>query len=101
MFDLFGKLNELKERTAEVKERLAQQSVIGEAGNGKIRVEMSGLRTVNDITVDENWLQQVDHDELQDLLVIAVNRALEHAKNMEETEMRSVAGGLLPPGMSL
>lgn len=101
MFDMFGKLNELKAKTEEVKERLATNSVIGEAAEGKVRVEVNGLREINDITIDREWLKGIDAEELQDHLVLAVNHALEHAKNMEETEMRSVAGGLLPPGMGV
>lgn len=96
MFDMFGKLNEMKQKMQEVKDRLENITVNGESGNGNIQVEANGNRTITNISIDPAFLKNTSSDELEDLLIIAVQRAMNNAKSVEETEMKSVAGGMLP-----
>ena len=90
----------MKEKAEEAKARLKTITVKGEAGNGAVTVIASGDREIKDIVIGDE-LADADREELQDLLVLAVNKALENAKNVEEAELKNSMGGLLPnlPGM--
>lgn len=101
MFDMMGKLNEIKAKVEETRKNLENITVHGEAGDGQIKVEATAARTIDNIEIDEALLNSESKEELQDLIVVAVNRALEEGKEREESELKDAAGGMLPPGMGM
>ncbi|MVT07215.1 YbaB/EbfC family nucleoid-associated protein [Chitinophaga tropicalis] len=95
--DLFGKLQEAQEKMKESKSRLAQITMAGEAGEGSVKVVVTGNREVKSIDVAEHLLEKDNKEELEDLLITALNRALKNAEGAWEAEMKNVAGGMLGP----
>ncbi|RFS23328.1 YbaB/EbfC family nucleoid-associated protein [Chitinophaga silvatica] len=95
MFDIFGKLSQIKQKLAEGKEKLAGITLTGEAGNGAVKVTIDGNRQVKSIDVASNLLAAENKEELEDLLVTALNRALKEGENAWESEMKNAAGGML------
>lgn len=93
--DLFGKLQEAQQKMQEGKERLANITVDGEAGEGAVKVSVTGNREVKSISIGEHLLTADNKEELEDLLIIALNRALKNAESAWEAEMKGVAGGML------
>ena len=95
-----GKLQEMKQKVEETKKKLDTITVIGEAGEGKVKVTAKGNKKIVNINVDEDFLKG-DKEELEDILLVAVNRALEQAEKVNEAEMQTATKGLLPnmPGM--
>lgn len=93
--DLFGKLQEAQQKMQEGKDRLANITVDGEAGDGAVKVSMTGNREVKSIAIGEHLLTPGNKEELEDLLIIALNRALKNAEGAWEAEMKGVAGGML------
>lgn len=79
----------------EGKERLANITVDGEAGEGAVKVSVTGNREVKSISIGEHLLTADNKEELEDLLIIALNRALKNAETAWEAEMKGVAGGML------
>ncbi len=100
MFDMFGKLGEIKERVEATKEHLKTVSVTAEAEGGAVRVEVSGDRKVRNISIKPELLAEGDAEHLEDVILIAVNRGLEQAQALEAAELKEAAGGLLPPGFN-
>lgn len=100
MFDLFGKLQEAQQKMNESKDRLKHITVEGEAGNGAVKVVVTGDREVKSIGIDPALLEGDRKEELEDLLISALNRALKNAENVWESEMKNAAGGMLG-GMGL
>jgi len=96
--DMMGKLQEMKQKNEEVQTRLEGIIVKGEAGGGRVVVTANGQRTIKNVSISAD-LMQGDPEELEDLMVLAMNKALQSAKNVEETEMRSVASDMLPGGL--
>lgn len=84
----------LKKQAEEVKDRLNTITVEGEAASGNIIVRANGNRKITDIQINEDWLKQAEKEEVEDLLLTAVNRALEKAESVSESEMRSLIPGL-------
>ena len=98
---MLDKLMEMKKRMDEVKSRLDTIVVSGEADQGNVKVNMNGNRKVLDVKLNLSFLNQEDAEQLEELLQLAMNRALEQSERVNETEMKSVAGSMLPgmPGL--
>jgi DNA-binding YbaB/EbfC family protein len=89
--DMMEKLQAMKQTMAESKTRLATITVEGKADG--VTVLIDGNRKVKDIQVDPALISEVE--DLQDLLIVAVNRAIEAADKANESEMGSKAQDLL------
>ncbi len=95
---MFDKLFEAQQKAGEVKKRLDGISVSGSAEGGKIIVSANGNKVIQSITIDNEFLEGADKEELEELLVIALNKAMEQADNVSQTEMAAMTkemfGGL-------
>ena len=96
MKDMMGKLHEAQQQAEEVKNRLHDLHI--KEGTGEIVITITGNREIKDIEVSEKLLNE--REELQDKLVIAMNKAIQKADEAHEREMESVAKGMLP-GMDM
>ena len=92
---MMEKLQAMQGRMEEIKNRLETIVVRGEAENGKIIVQINGNRKVKDIQLDPELLTG-DKEELEELLAVAVNRAIEQTDNVNNSEMQSAAMGMMP-----
>ena len=101
MFDMLGKLNEVKRAMEEIKARLETISVEGEAGEGNVKIIMNANRIVKSVSIADRLMVPERKEELEELLELAMNRAGEKAQNVSETEMKAAGQGLLPniPGL--
>ena len=93
--DLFSKLQEAQQKMQEGKQKLGDVIVDGEAGNGAVKVSVTGNREIKTISIDNQLLVPDKKEELEDLLITALNRALKNAEQAWEEEMKDVAGGML------
>ncbi len=92
---MFGKIQEAKKKAAAIKERLESISLMAESENGLARTVVNGNRKVISI----EFLKEGDKQALAGAALEAVNKALEQADNVAESEMKAVAGDLLPGGL--
>ena len=95
---MFDKLFEAKQKAEEVKKRLDGIIVSGSVEGGKITVTATANKVVQSISIDEDFLKSADKEELEELLIVAINKALEQAENISQSEMaalsRDMMGGL-------
>jgi hypothetical protein len=86
---------------ARVKHELAAKTVEGEAGGGLVRCTASGKGDLVALEIDASLLgAQADKKMLEDLVVGAVNVALDRARELAQQDLARAAGGLpLPPGL--
>ncbi len=96
MFDIINKLGDLKKKMEEVKDRLATISVSATAGDNEIKVTMNGNRKVLSIDIAEHLLLPERKAEVEELIEIALNRALAEVEKVNETEMKSAGRDILP-----
>ncbi len=101
MADMFGKMMQMQNRMAEIQEDLAGKSVTAEAGGGMVKVTANGNQEITALQIEPDAVDLDDLELLEDLVIAGVNKALEQASEMAQQEMRSAAGGMLPPGMDL
>ena len=97
---MMGKLKEAQEKIEATKARLNTIIVDGEAGNGKVKVSVTANRLVKSISIAE---ELTDKEEIEDYLVLALNKALDKANTISETELAAAAKDGMPniPGMDL
>jgi nucleoid-associated protein EbfC len=93
---MFDKLGAAKQMADDVKVKLDSISVMGDAGNGMVKVTSTGNRNIQEVQINEDLLKPENKEELQDLLVVAINRALQAAENVSESEMRAMMSSMMP-----
>jgi DNA-binding protein YbaB len=97
MFDkIFGKMQGQKE---EMKARLAHEILEAEVEDGAIKVKANANREILDITIDAEKLDLIQKEQLEDLLVIAINQVLELAAECEANEAQKMINDMIPPGL--
>jgi len=79
----------------EVKKRLDIITVTGIAEGGIIKVTANGNKVVQSVAINESFLKDADKEELEELLVTAINKALEQADNASQTEMQAMTKQML------
>ena len=99
----FGKLmkqaKKMQEDALRVQEELKQKKVETTAGGGVVKVVASGDGLINSIEIKPEVVDPEDVEMLQDLILSAVNQAIEKVAEMTKEEMAKITGGLGLPGM--
>lgn len=95
--DLFGNV---EQQQKDLQEKLAKIEVNGESGDGAIKVTANANQKILNISIDKAKLDWEDSEEVEDLLLIAMNRTLEKAAQTQATESQKLIQNMMPPGMS-
>jgi DNA-binding protein YbaB len=96
---MFDKLMEAQQKAGEVKKRLDAISVTGTAEGGKITVQANANKVVQSVSIDADFFKDADKEELEELLVVAINKAMEQADNVSQSEMAAITSAMFG-GMS-
>ena len=95
---MLRQVQQMQDRVAKVQKELESATVEASAGGGAVTVVATGAQKLVSVRIDPDAAG--DPEMLQDLIVAAVNEALEKSKEMAAAKMQSVASGLgLPPGL--
>ena len=82
------------QQLAEAQEALAEETVTASAGGGAIKVTMTGDQKCREVTIDPALLEDADAEMLQDLVLSAVNLALDQSRELAAERLGPLAGGL-------
>lgn len=96
---LFSQAKKLKEDMAKVQDDLKQRMVEGKAADGLVTCVANGNQEVEAIRIKPDAVDPDDLEELEDLILVAVRNALEKARELHESEMSKITGGMDMPGM--
>ncbi|MDB5132532.1 MAG: Nucleoid-associated protein [Mucilaginibacter sp.] len=95
---MFDKLMQAQQKAGEVKKRLEGITVSGSAEGGKITVTANGNKEIQSVQIGDDFFKDADKEQLEELLVIAINKAMEQADNVSQSEMAAMTkemfGGL-------
>ncbi len=95
---MLRQVQQMQDRVAKVQKELDSATVEATAGGGAVTVVATGAQKLVSIRIDAE--AATDTEMLQDLVVAAVNEAMEKSKEMAAEKMQSVASRLgLPPGL--
>lgn len=94
---MMAQLKRLQEQMEAAQEQLAQETVTSSAGGGAVRVTMTGDQRCTAVEIEPELLQDGDAEMLQDLVLSAVNLALDDSRKMASDRLGPMAGGM--PGL--
>jgi DNA-binding YbaB/EbfC family protein len=86
---------QMQQAAEESKHKLDQTVVAGESGNGLIRIELNGNRKLVNLQINTS-LTTMEKEDLEDLLSVALERALDAANTLNEQEVAASARQFLP-----
>ncbi len=92
---MFDKLMAAQKQAEEIKKRLDTISVFGEVEGGAIRITATANKVITAIEIDEEFHKQADREELEELLLTAINKALTQADQVSATEMQAATKNML------
>jgi len=92
-------IQKLQEELVKAQEALAEETVTVTAGGGVITVVMTGHQRLQSVTIDPDVVDPDDVEMLQDLIVAAVNEAIERSQALAAERLSGLTGGLGLPGL--
>ncbi|MBG6234805.1 DNA-binding protein YbaB [Pedobacter sp. CAN_A7] len=92
---MFDKLMAAQQKAEEIKKRLDTVSVYGEVEGGAIKITATANKAITAVEIDEAFFKQADKEELEELLLTAINKALAQADQVSATEMQSATKDML------
>ncbi len=101
MGGMFQQIQKLQEEMMKTQEELGQETVSVTAGGGAITIVVTGQQHIESIQIDPEVVDPQDVEMLQDLMVAAVNEAIQKSREMAAQRLGSLTGGLNIPGLGL
>jgi DNA-binding YbaB/EbfC family protein len=101
MMQAMQQLQLMQQKMAEAQAALETKTLTEEAGSGMVRVTMNGHGRITRLEIDPSVIDAGDKESLEDLLISAINRATERAKEMASQDVADATRGLMPniPGL--
>lgn len=99
MGQIMKQAQKFQTKMAKLQEELSERTVEASAGGGMVTVVVNGGQDVLSINIDPEVVDREDVEMLQDLIMAAVNDALNKAKAMMNEEMGQLTKGMNIPGM--
>ena len=91
---MMAQARKMQEQLLAAQQRASETEVTASTGGGMVKVTATGDMRITDVTIDPE-----DVEMLQDMVLAAVNDALEQAEQMASKQMSAVTGGLNIPGL--
>ncbi len=96
---MLAQVQKLQENLARAQAELADETVEATAGGGVVRVVMSGTQECKAVVIEPQLLEEGDVEMLQDLLLLAVNQAIQDSQAFAASKLGPLTGGLGLPGI--
>ncbi|TLP79719.1 YbaB/EbfC family nucleoid-associated protein [Maribacter sp. ACAM166] len=99
MMGMMGKLKETQQKVADTKKRLDTVTLEEKSNDDLVSVTITANREIKKIAIDDRLL--ADKEQLEDYLVLTLNKAIQNATKVNEIELAAVAKEGMPniPGM--
>ena len=99
MGNLLKQAQQFQAKMAKLQEELGERTVEASAGGGMVAVVANGKQEILSVTIDREVIDPDEKEMLQDLIMAAVNDAMNKAKNMMQEEMGKLTHGLNLPNI--
>ncbi|MBW8012150.1 MAG: YbaB/EbfC family nucleoid-associated protein [Chloroflexi bacterium] len=91
---MLQQLQQMQEQLLSAQTELAEETVTSTSGGGAVKITLTGDQRCTAIEIDSAVLQDGDVEMLQDLLMTALNQALEDSREMAAKRLGPLAGGI-------
>ena len=95
MASMFKQAAKMQENIEKAQEELAQMKVEAASGGGMVTVTANGKQKILSINIDPEVINREDPEMLEDLIVAAINQAIEKSNELAGEHMSKMAGGML------
>jgi DNA-binding YbaB/EbfC family protein len=101
MMGMMNKLKETQEKVEATKERLKTVLIDEQSADGLLKVTLTAAREIKNISIADELLE--DKEQLEDYLVLTLNKAIKRASDVNDTELAAVAKDGMPdiPGLDM
>ena len=99
MKNMMKQAQQLQKKMLKAQQDLATKTVEASAGGGMVKVVANGSQKIESIVLEKEVVDPEDVEMLQDLVLAAVNDALNRSQEMVSAEMGKLTGGLNIPGL--
>ena len=96
---MMKQVQQLQAQMAKVQEELAEETVTASVGGGAVTVVMNGQQKVCAVTIDPEAVDPEEVEMLQDLILAAVNEAMNKSQGLAQERMSPLTGALGIPGL--
>ncbi|NMW20644.1 MAG: YbaB/EbfC family nucleoid-associated protein [Chlorobiaceae bacterium] len=93
--DMMKQIQQAGEKMQDVQKQLEKIVAYGEAGGGMVKASVSGKQKVLSLAIDPDIMD--DPEMVQDLVLAAVNNALDESARLAQEEIGKVTGGMMNP----
>jgi DNA-binding YbaB/EbfC family protein len=99
LMGMMGKLKETQQKIEDTKKRLDTVLIDEQSTDGLLKITLTANRKVKSILIEDSLLE--DKEQLEDYLILVLNKAIEKASNVNQAELDAVAKMDMPmiPGM--
>jgi DNA-binding YbaB/EbfC family protein len=92
-------IQQMQNRMVKIQQELDETIIEGSSGGGVVKAEVTGQREFRSIKIDPSAVDPEDVEMLEDLIVTAVQDAMERAQALSEEKMSALTGGIKIPGL--
>ncbi len=94
MNNIMKQYQRMQRKLEETQEELAKKEYTGQAGGGAVKATVTGAKVLMKLELDKDAVDPEDVETLEDMIVAAVNQALESADEDSQSQMGKLTGGL-------
>lgn len=91
---MLEQLQKVQQQLEEAQEQLADEKVTASVGGGAIKITMTGDQHCTAVEIDPELLKDADAEMMQDLVLSAINAALDQSRQLQADKMGPLAGGM-------
>jgi DNA-binding YbaB/EbfC family protein len=99
MGQLVKQAQQMQAKMAKIQEELGEKTVEATSGGGMVSVVANGRQEIVSLRIEPEVIDPEDQEMLHDLILAAVNDALNKAREMMNEEMGKLTKGLNLPGL--
>ncbi|MBC8443810.1 MAG: YbaB/EbfC family nucleoid-associated protein [Deltaproteobacteria bacterium] len=100
MGKMLKQAQQMQSNMMRIQEEMAEKTVEATAGGGMVKVVANGKQQVVSIAIEKEVVDPEDVEMLEDLILAAVNEAINNSQEMVSAEMSKLTGGLNIPGLA-
>ena len=99
MKNLMKEAQKMQAKMARMQEELKNKQVEATSGGGMVKVVCNGHQEILEIHIEPDLLEEKDVEMLQDMILAALNEALNRSRELAQEEMAKITGGFNFPGL--